>query len=126
MANLQVLHVIEETIHPAFYGLSKEFVWGLRADIVDRSKKELNRILGEFKEPVVTWDFQIRAGHVANEILEYALGNGVDLIVIATHGLSGLKHFLLGSVAEKVIRRAPCPVLTVKSFGETSIQSIHD
>ena len=120
-AKLQVLHVIEETEHPAFYGLSREFVWGLRADIIDRSKKELNRIFDEFKEPGVTWNFQIKTGHVANEILEYALENGVDLIVIATHGLSGLKHFFLGGVADKVIRRAPCPVLAVKPFGIPSV-----
>ena len=80
-------------------------------------KKELRRIFTEHSGPNVKWEFKAIAGHVANEILEYSLNNEVDLIVIATHGLSGLKHFLLGSVAEKVIRRAPCPVLTVKSFG---------
>ncbi len=52
-AKLQILHVIEETVHPAFYGLSKEFVWGLRADIVNRSKEELTRIFDEFEEPEV-------------------------------------------------------------------------
>jgi len=39
---------------------------------------------------------------------------GADLIVIGTRGLSGLKHMLLGSIAERVVQRAPCPVLTVK------------
>ena len=116
-ARLQVLHVIEETTHPAFYGIGKEIVWGLRADIISRSEKELSRIFDEFKEPEIPWEFKTIAGHVANEILEYALHNRVDLIVLATHGLTGLKHFLLGSVAEKVIRSSPCPVLTVKPFG---------
>lgn len=119
-AKLQVLHVIEETTHPAFYGISKEIVWGLRAEIVNRSEKELHRIFNQYKEPEIAWEFKVIAGHVANEILEYALHNKVDLIVLATHGLSGLKHFLLGSVAEKVIRRSPCPVLTVKPFGATT------
>lgn len=116
-AGLQILHVIEETTHPAFYGIGREIVWGLRAEIVNRSQNELSRIFNEHKEPKVAWEFKIVAGHVANEILEYALHNSVDLIVLATHGLTGLKHFLLGSVAEKVIRRAPCPVITVKPFG---------
>lgn len=51
------------------------------------------------------------------EIVRYARENAVDLIVAATHGRSGLSHLLLGSVAEKVIRKAPCPVLTVRPEG---------
>ena len=46
------------------------------------------------------------------------------MIVIATHGLTGLKHFMMGSVAEKVVRRGPCPVLTVKSFGKSLIDPL--
>ncbi len=48
------------------------------------------------------------------EIIRYARDQQVDLIVIATHGRTGLKHALFGSVAEKVVRKAPCPVLVVK------------
>jgi nucleotide-binding universal stress UspA family protein len=48
------------------------------------------------------------------EILRYAVDNGVDLIVMGTHGRSGVSHVLLGSIAERVVRRAPCPVLTVR------------
>lgn len=48
------------------------------------------------------------------EIIRYARDEKIDLVVIATHGRSGLKHALFGSVAEKVVRKAPCPVLVVK------------
>ena len=48
------------------------------------------------------------------EIIRYARDNEIDLIVISTHGRSGIKHALFGSVAEKVVRKAPCPVLVVK------------
>ena len=48
------------------------------------------------------------------EILRYAAENDVDLIVMGTHGRSGVSHMLLGSIAEKVVRHAPCPVLTVR------------
>ncbi|MBN2243981.1 MAG: universal stress protein [Acidobacteria bacterium] len=116
-AKLQVLHVIEETTHPAFYGISKEIVRGLRAEIVDRSSKELKRIFDEFNEPKISWELKVVTGHVVNEILGYASGNKVDLIVLATDGLSGLMHFLLGSVEEKILRGAGCPVLTVKPPG---------
>ena len=48
------------------------------------------------------------------EILRYAGANDIDLIVMGTHGRGGVSHMLLGSIAEKVVRRAPCPVLTVR------------
>jgi nucleotide-binding universal stress UspA family protein len=48
------------------------------------------------------------------EIIRYARAQEIDLIVISTHGRSGIKHALFGSVAEKVVRKAPCPVLVVK------------
>jgi len=51
------------------------------------------------------------------KIVEYTKDNGIDLIVMATHGRSGLSHALLGSVTEKVVRYAPCPVLTVRPEG---------
>src|SRR6266542_3286761 len=52
--------------------------------------------------------------HPANEIVEYAKDADVDLIVMGTHGRAGLSHLLVGSVAERVVRTASCPVLTVK------------
>jgi universal stress protein A len=51
----------------------------------------------------------------AGEILRYATSAGIDLIVMGTHGRTGLKHALLGSVAEKVVRHAPCPVLVARA-----------
>lgn len=53
-------------------------------------------------------------GVPAVEIVSYAEANGCDLVVMGTHGRTGVSHALLGSVAEKVVRRAPCPVLTVR------------
>lgn len=52
---------------------------------------------------------------VSDEIVPFAAGHGADLIVMGTHGRTGLAHVLLGSVAEEVVRRAKCPVLTVRS-----------
>jgi nucleotide-binding universal stress UspA family protein len=55
-----------------------------------------------------------RVGHPFVEIIRYAKTHAVDLIVIGTHGRGAIEHMLLGSVAEKVVRKAPCPVLTVR------------
>jgi universal stress protein A len=60
---------------------------------------------------------EVRIGRAADEITEAAVDYGCDLIVMATHGRSGLPHLVMGSVAEAVIRRAQCPVLTVRQSG---------
>jgi nucleotide-binding universal stress UspA family protein len=64
----------------------------------------------------------VRDGHPAPETLDAADELDADLLAIATHGRSGVERMLMGSVAEKVIRRAPCPVFTVKSFGQSLVR----
>jgi len=54
-------------------------------------------------------------GRPFSEIIRYAQEHQIDLLIMGTHGHSGIDHFLLGSTAEKVIRKAPCPVLTVRA-----------
>ena len=61
-----------------------------------------------------TWQVALGVGRPAEAIVRLAEERHVDLIVMATHGRTGLQHVLLGSVAEKVVRLAPCPVLTVR------------
>jgi nucleotide-binding universal stress UspA family protein len=59
----------------------------------------------------------LRVGHPAPEIVAAVTEHGADLVVMATHGRTGISHLVLGSVAEKVVREAPCPVLTVRARG---------
>lgn len=61
-----------------------------------------------------SWEVAVATGHPADAIVREARERGVDLIVMGTHGRTGLQHVLLGSVAEKVVRTAPCPVLTIR------------
>jgi len=60
----------------------------------------------------------VKVGAADEKIIETAREKAADLIVMATHGRSGLYHALMGSVAEKVVRQAPCPVLTLRPQGE--------
>ncbi len=53
-------------------------------------------------------------GEPSSEILSFAHGRGIDLLVLGTHGRTGIEHALMGSVAERVVRKARCPVLTVR------------
>jgi nucleotide-binding universal stress UspA family protein len=59
-------------------------------------------------------DTKLLEGVVVSEIVDYVRKQGHDLIVMGSHGRTGLKHVIMGSVAEKVVRLAPCPVLTVR------------
>jgi len=59
-------------------------------------------------------EYALRLGTPADEIVRYAGSREIDLIVMGTHGRSGVAHMVMGSVAEKVVRTAPCPVVTVR------------
>jgi nucleotide-binding universal stress UspA family protein len=64
-------------------------------------------------------DAEVRFGRPASDIVDFAEERGADLVVVGSHGRTGMKRLLMGSVAEQVIRSAPCPVFTVKSFGRS-------
>ncbi len=77
-------------------------------------EKEFTQLVGEVVRGGVTADTVIRNGSPNIEIVELAKSLPADIIIISTHGRSGLKHVLLGSVTEYVVRHAPCPVLVVR------------
>lgn len=81
---------------------------------VEAARTALDRVLKECCPPGVTVRPEVVEGTPFHEIIAYARDKDVDLIVMGTHGHTGLVHVLLGSVAEKVVRKAPCPVLTVR------------
>ena len=120
-AQLQVLHIIEETMYPAFSVTGKSSIFDLVPGIKDDSRKRIEKMLQEFVSDKLKSKVFVRGGRAANDIIKFAKENSTDLIVIATHGLTGLEHMLLGSVTEKVVRMAHCPVFTVKAFGKSLI-----
>ena len=114
-AELCIVHVYE----PAHYALPQGFplytpgqlenLLGVYARQLEAAKQDAEAA-GALR--VQTQQLQ---GVVATEIVGYAKEHGFDLIVMGTHGRTGLQHALVGSVAEKVVRRAPCSVLTVRT-----------
>jgi nucleotide-binding universal stress UspA family protein len=112
-SEITLLHVLEPDTpatlagRPAAAAFSKNELadaeQGLR-DMVDFAKTS--------GAPATRW--VLRTGVATHEIVEAAKGLDVDLIVIATHGFTGWKHFAIGSTAERVARAAPCPVLVVR------------
>jgi nucleotide-binding universal stress UspA family protein len=105
-ATLLIVHV-EEPL-PAYVG---EGYYGLP----NPPNPELRRMLEAIKPPGdVKHAHLLLVGDPASEIVRLAEEEGVDLIVLGTHGRTGLSRLLMGSVAEQIVRRAPCPVLTFK------------
>jgi nucleotide-binding universal stress UspA family protein len=86
------------------------------------ASRQLDALVQEVKSRRPSIHAVLREGPTVDEILNAARETSADVIVIGTHGRTGLPHVLLGSVAERVVRRASCPVLTVRS--ESSTQKI--
>ena len=110
-AALHLMHTVDTT--PVLYGEGGAFPFESAEEIVAVAAKQLDQIEIESlgKEQVVRRACQ---GTPFVEIVRYAKENNVDLIVLGTHGRGAIAHMLLGSVAEKVVRKAPCPVLVVR------------
>lgn len=116
-ARLHVLHVVEDAYASAY--ASEMYVPpdpSVQAEINEAAQKRLDELVldSDGSGPAVTTVLRI-SNAPAPAIVGYAKDEGIDLIVIGTHGRKGIAHLLLGSVAERVVRTAPCPVLTVHS-----------
>jgi nucleotide-binding universal stress UspA family protein len=83
------------------------------------ARSSLDKLLKRAEAASVPASPLLLEGAAFVEIIRAARSEGADLIVMSTHGRTGLRHALLGSVAEKVVRKAPCPVLVVRSPGAT-------
>jgi nucleotide-binding universal stress UspA family protein len=121
-ARLQLLHVIEEPIYPAFYSAYYIFPAAALPNVETETENELRQLIRVELKPEVVSEIHVVHGRAAQNIADFARYNQSDLVVIATHGLTGFKHLLIGSVAEKVVRLAPCPVFTLKAFGKSLIE----
>ena len=117
-SRLYFLHVIEQEIHPSFYAAGVTSIFEIDHDLKERVVQNMQEFVEDFLDESMTTEYVVREGKAHREIVEFAKEKGMDLIVIATHGLSGLEYLLLGSTTEKVVRWATCPVFTVKSESE--------
>jgi nucleotide-binding universal stress UspA family protein len=90
------------------------------AEAIERLNEELTGIHRKRVEPFCPENCHVRGGQPYQEIIALAREIDADLIVLSTHGHSGLKHLLLGSTAERVVRLAPCPVLVVRKRKQKS------
>ncbi len=114
-AEIHCIHVVD--IPADLLSTSAYYMTGPSEAFLDQIREESKKNLEAFAEKNLEGT-QVRTAFLEGspfvEIIRYARNQEIDLVVIATHGRTGLRHVLFGSVAEKVVRKAPCPVLVVK------------
>jgi nucleotide-binding universal stress UspA family protein len=88
------------------------------ASVRREAEASLRGYAGDLEKRGIEVETVVCEGYAATVIVDEAQSRGADLIVIGTHGRSGIKHLLLGSIAERVVQKSPCPVLTVHTGGE--------
>lgn len=122
-AQLHLLNVVED-IYPLIPdpgGLNFPPPENMLMEIQEASRKAIANLPPSEMIGETTVIREVRVGVPYLEIVRYAREQNIDMVVIGTHGRSGLAHVLMGSVAEKIVRKAPCPVLTVRPEGHNFI-----
>ena len=120
-ASLLILHVVEPPPQSADRGFGGYIVEG---EVEAESQQRLNETLpGDL---AVSHAHKLRHGLPVREILKCAEEESVDMVVIGSHGRRGLERMLLGSVAEGVVRKAKCPVVTIKQPNKIAEEVVSD
>ena len=107
-ANIHLLQVVYAHTFPGVDPTEAEVA------VVRKAEEYLKKMEDQLKAKGFNADSHVRYGDEAEEILDHASQKDVDLIAMTTHGRSGIKRFLLGSVAEKILRHSPKPVFLVR------------
>jgi universal stress protein A len=115
-AKLIVLNVVEPAVYPSELGYIPSEIEALHENVMKNAKERLQDLVTNRLPREIPAEYRVRVGSPYLEIAAAAKEMEADMIVIATHGYTGLRHVFLGSTAERVLRHAPCPVLTVRQL----------
>jgi len=121
-AELHVIHVVEPVVY-ATEPFAPINMGDIQAAQEKMAREEIAKWRRSFIPDEIKTTENVLLGKAFSEIIGYAQKQKIDIIIIGTHGRGGLDHFLLGSTAEKVVRKAPCPVLTVHLVEHDIIRS---
>ncbi|MDP4172650.1 MAG: universal stress protein [Bacteroidota bacterium] len=114
-AKLFILYVIEPVVYPADFSMGQFALPSIDSEISIKASEELESLAKDELGCDINCTTLVKIGKPFVEINETASEIDADLIIIASHGHTGVEHILFGSTAEKVVRKAPCPVLTLRS-----------
>jgi nucleotide-binding universal stress UspA family protein len=114
-AKLHVLYVLEPVIYAPDFTLGQIALPAIdTTEVENLSNLELKKLIEELVPKEMTAVPILRLGKPFVEIIDYARESNADLIIISSHGHGSVEHILFGSTSEKVIKKAPCPVLTLR------------
>ena len=113
-SHIYLVHSIETLLPDPEYTTAFIDFERLYDDLQKNAQKQLGKIEKRFEEKHIPVSSNVVMGKPFIEIIKYAKSIPADLIIIGTHGASALSHILFGSTADKVVRKSPCPVLTLK------------
>jgi len=116
--NVILLHVVEpHDRYTGYTGISKEMLGEIQKELRTNTEDYLAKVVDKLKKKGVNAKTAVVEGKPSDEILNYADKNQADLIIMSTHGSSGLTRWAFGSVADKVVRHSPVPVLVIAPPG---------
>lgn len=113
-ASIILMNVIEPTVFPSDFGFGQMNFPDVEQELVRKAEQELQGIIEGVSTTVKIISI-VKSGIPFVEVTNFADEEKVDLIIVATHGRTGVEHILFGSTAEKIIRKAPCPALVVRA-----------
>jgi len=113
-SKLILIYVMEPVIYPPDFSMGQITLPTINFEVDKRAKEELNKLAEAEIGSLVQVETVLKTGKPFVEIIETAKEVDADLIIISTHGHSGVEHILFGSTADKVVQKAPCPVLTLR------------
>ncbi len=113
-AELFLVYVIEPMVYPADLSMGQMVIPQSEVNLSEKANTELEELATNEIGDSLKYNILIKTGKPFMEIIETATEVDADLIIIATHGHTGVEHLLFGSTSEKVVRKAPCPVLTLR------------
>src|SRR5690349_160788 len=121
-AELKILHVFEPSgwVVPSPYYYTPGFEEWVQASIEHTRQKGKEALEALARSFGINTETIFMEGDTGKEIVLAALRHNTDLLILGTHGYTGWNHLSLGSIAEYVIRHAPCPVLTIKPTGDAN------
>ena len=114
-ATIYLLYVVEPTIYPADFSFGQIGMPNVDNELRTKGEQELQELITNEIKGAVPSEAFVKVGLPFVEVVSFAKDEKIELIIVATHGHSGVEHVLFGSTAEKIVRKAPCPVLVVRS-----------
>jgi nucleotide-binding universal stress UspA family protein len=115
-ASVVVMYVVEGMEKYAGLSIPHISLAEVEKQLMQSAKTKMERFLEDNMDPSVAHESIVLNGDIVDEINNYAAKEGIDMIIMGTHGYKGLEKVLFGSVAERIVKTAPCPVLTFNPY----------